>query len=180
MCAPTQQRLPFAAVCLTAIIAFQSVGWLLAWQGLQFGARIEAQRVLFQGKNSIPERSFQQAFFQKIKIGRKEIRLDGQLFDFRILSETSDSVRVALFHDRHEQALLSTLGLVFQTEDNPNNPAIPPMVLWLAKWLGSAFLLPEKPSFSPGFEPRFQQQSFTALFFMAQFAPGVFAPPPEV
>ncbi|MBC7775539.1 MAG: hypothetical protein H7246_08870 [Phycisphaerae bacterium] len=169
-----------AAVVLAAIVAFQSVGWLLAWEGLQFEARKEAQRVLFQGVNTLQKNIFHQDFFQKIKIDGREIRLDGQLFDYRILSEKGDSVLVVLYHDSKEEALLSALGQVFESEDNTNMPSSSPMALWLAKWLGSAFLLPEKPAIASDIAARFLRQNFATFLFAPQFAPSVFAPPPEV
>ncbi len=180
MRSPVQQRLPLAAVLLTALIAFQSVGWLLAWQGLQFGAKIEAQKALFQGGNTLRECTFQKDFIQNIKVGRKEIILNGQLYDYQILLETADSVHVALYYDHHEHILLSALGQIFKSGEDEKIPSSKPSALWLAKCLGSTFLVPEKPIVSSSAKPLFQRQHFAALLFAAQSAPSVFAPPPEL
>ena len=224
-------RLSLTVLLLAATLLFQSVGWFLAWKGLQFGARFEAQQALFQKVNTtdgvgedantgndgvgedanigndgvgedantgngdaktgnedaktgnrdadVSQGTFHKDFIQKIKVGRKEIVLNGQLYDYRILSESSDSVCLALYHDKHEQALLSALGQVFKSGEDSKIPSSTPLALWLSKWLGSDFLLPEKSILFLKPEPRFQKQNFTNLSFSTQFAPGVFTPPPE-
>ena len=223
-------RLSLTVLLLAATLVFQSVGWLLAWKGLQFGARFEAKQALFQKVNTtdgvgedantgndgvgedantgndvgedantgtgdaktgnedaktgnrdadVSQGTFHKDFIQKIKVGRKEIVLNGHLYDYRILSESSDSVRLALYHDKHEQALLSALGQVFKSGENSKIPSSTPLALWLSKWLGSDFLLSEKSTVFFRLELRFQKQNFTTPSFSAQFAPSVFAPPPE-
>lgn len=179
MSAPNQVRFLPAAVLFTALIAFQSVGWLLAWQGLRFGAKIEAQKALFHGGKDFQQGTFHKDFIEKIKVGRKEIVLDGQLFDYKILSVQGDSLRISLFHDQKEQALLSVLGHVFKSERDPGSQHSMPLTLWLAKWLSATFILPVK-SVLPAETVLFLlRQAFHIQFSKAQFAPGVFAPPPE-
>ena len=195
-------RLSLTVLLLAATLLFQSVGWLLAWKGLQFGARIEAKQALFQKVNTtdgvgedantgnedantgnrdadVSQGTFHKDFIQKIKVGRKEIVLNGQLYDYRILSESSDSVRLVLYHDHHEQYLLSALGQVFKSGEDSKIPSSTPLALWLSKLLGSDFLLSEKSTVFFRLELRFQKQNFTTPSFSAQFAPSVFAPPPE-
>ena len=246
-------RLSLTVLLLAATLLFQSVGWLLAWKGLQFGARFEAKQALFQKVNTtdgvgedantgndgvgedantgndgvgedanignygvgedanignegvgedantgngdaktgnedaktgnrdadVSQGTFHKDFIQKIKVGRKEIVLNGHLYDYRILSESSDSVCLALYHDKHEQALLSALGQVFKSGEDSKIPSSTPLALWLSKWLGSDFLLSEKSTVFFRLELRFQKQNFTTPSFSAQFAPSVFAPPPE-
>jgi hypothetical protein len=186
-----QKRLRFIALMLSATLAFQSVGWLVAWKGMQLAARLEAQGVLSQAGNSpesfasinspLHRQTFSKNFLQSIKVdGKKEIVLDGRLYDYRMLAESGDSIQVLLYHDHHEQALLKALGQAFQSTHKENAPSNAPVVLWLAKWLGSAFLLPEKPVVASGIAPPHQKQVFSAFLLVAQSAPGVFAPPPEV
>ena len=202
-------RLSLTVLLLAATLLFQSVGWLLAWKGLQFGARIEAKQALFQKVNTtdgvgedantgngdaktgnedaktgnrdadVSQGTFHKNFIQKIKVGRKEIVLNGQLYDYRILSESSDSVCLALYHDKHEQALLFALGQVFKSGEDSKIPSSTPLALWLSKLLGSDFLLSEKSTVFFRLELRFQKQNFITPSFSAQFAPSVFAPPPE-
>ncbi|GEM_PF-1014448 len=187
----SKKRLCFAALLLVGMLAFQSVGWLLAWKGLQLGAQFEAQRVLFQGENTLNigaggdsnrfQQSFHKDFIEKIKVvGKKEFVLDGKLFDYRILAETEDSIKLSLYHDHHEQALLSALGQAFKSSQQTNGPSSAPVALWLAKWLGSAFMLPEKLEISINATSGFQKQTFISLLFAAQSAPSIFAPPPEL
>ncbi|MFN0213338.1 MAG: hypothetical protein ACKVT2_03715 [Saprospiraceae bacterium] len=178
MSAPCQQRPIIPTVLLTVLIAFQSVGWLLAWQGMLLITKIEAHQTLAQGGSTVREMIFHKNFIEKSKVGKKEILVNGQLFDFRILSETDDSLRVVLYHDQHEEALLTALGQVFKSEDS-SNFCQKPVALWLAQWLGSAFLMPENPLDLSSLAPNFQAQIFSSLFFVAQSAPGVFVPPPE-
>ena len=177
---PVRRPVPSAAVIFTAIIAFQSVGWLLAWQALQLEAGLEAQRILSQAESDLVERTFHKAFFQTIRIGGKEIRLNGQLFDYRILSEKEDSVQVSLYRDDKEEALLSALDRLFKSGDDAGDSTSTPLALWFAKWLGSAFLLPEKPAIASKMAHRLPVQNFFTALFTAQSAPGVFAPPPEL
>ncbi len=179
MSAPNQVRFLPAAVFFTALITFQSMGWLLAWQGLRFGAKIEAQQALSQGGEAFQQRTFHKDFIEKIKVGRKEIVLNGQLFDYKILSDQGDSLRISLFHDHKEQALLSVLGQVFQSEQTSDSQHSLPLTLWLAKWLGATFILPEVPVLKAEMALRGEKQAFHIQFSKAQFAPGVFAPPPE-
>lgn len=163
---------------LLVLVAFQSAGWLMAWQGMRWTARLEARRIMFSG-DSMPERTFSKAYFSKIKVDRKEIRLDGHLYDFRTLTETADSIRVALYHDQKEEALLSALGYLFQSGETSGNASAPHLAKWLAQSLGAAFLTPALPVLQvlPVF-------AFGMLIFYskgpeAQCTPGIFAPPPE-
>ncbi len=163
----------------------------MAWKGLQLAARFEAQGVLSQAGNSpqgfagvnppLSRQTFSKDFLQSIQVnGKKEIVLDGRLYDYRMLAESGDSIQVLLYHDHFEQTLLKTLGQAFKTEKKENVPSNAPVVLWLAKWLGSAFLLPEKPVVVSNLEHLLPKQAFSAFILIAQSAPGVFAPPPEV
>ncbi len=188
MASSSKKRLRFTVLLLAGTLAFQSVGWLLAWKGLELGARFEAQRALFQGEKTsniedanLLQQTFHKDFIQKIKVvGKKEIVLDGKLFDYRILAETEDSIKLSLYHDHHEQALLSALGQAFKSSPDTNGSSSAPVALWLAKWLGSAFMLPEKPEILINPAARFEKQVFLSLLFAAQSAPSVFAPPPEL
>lgn len=164
---------------LATVLAFQSAGWLLAWKGMQTEAQTNAQQALYQSGSDLQERIFEKGFFRSIQVEKNEIRLEGQLFDCRILDETGDSLRVALYHDLQEEALLSLLGSVFQSKDAAQGHTAPPMAIWLAQWLGSAFLLPENPALFVHPEPGLEKPGLEVSPFMAQSSPGVFAPPPE-
>ena len=174
------RSLLLATIVLSAILAFQAVGWLLAWKSVQIGAKVEAHFALLKSDQHLLKATFHKDFVQKRKIGKKEIILDGQLFDFKITSETGDSLHLALYHDQKEQALLSLLGHVFKSSEHGTSPTSMPLAAWLAKWLSAAFLLPEKPVLSSGIARVNTRQSFPPIHLQAQSAPSVFAPPPEV
>ena len=127
----------------------------------------------------MPQKTLHRGLFQEKDRGKGEIRLNGQLFDYRILAEKGDSVRVALYHDRPEEALYSVLGNIFKTETDANKPLTQPMAIWLAQWLGASFLLPETPAILADWEPQFQKQGFDSRFFATQFEPLVYTRPPE-
>lgn len=138
----THPGLLFAAVFFAAMASFQSAGWFLAWKGLQIKARFEAEKSLFAENALLESKTFDKDYFHQIKIGRKEIVFEAKLYDYRVLSETEDSLRVALYHDAHEQKLLSALGRVFGAKLDSAPPT--PVMTWLALWLGATFLLPAK------------------------------------
>ena len=174
----TLQIARFPAFLLLGLLLFQSAGWQLAWQGMHWNARLEARNALFQEHN-LPEKTFSKAFFAQIRVDKKEIRLEGFLYDFYTVTETVDSIRVALYHDQKEQALLSVLGHLFQSGEESGQSSAPGLIHWLAQSLGVSFIVPPvivwptKPVLACG-KPYFHTYSRGA-----QFVPGVFAPPPE-
>ncbi len=174
-----QPLLSIAATCLAVLISCQSVGWLLAWQGFQYVAGIDGQRALGQIENGLTEATFHRDFFQSIKLEAEEIRLNGQLFDYRILAKKGDSLQVVLYHDRKEEALFGFLGMVLQAEKSGNDLRSMPVAIWLAKWLGTAFLLPERPALLPSSTRPLNELIVFNCLIQAQSAPGIFSPPPE-
>jgi hypothetical protein len=164
---------------LLLLVAFQSAGWLMAWQGMHWTARLEARRVMFSG-NAMPEKTFSKSFFAQIKVDRKEIRLDGHLYDFRTLAESADSIRVALYHDQKEEALLSALGQLFQSGEDSGNASAQHLAKWLAQNLGASFLTPSSPMLPALLVFVFNKPMFSIEQVDAQCTPGIFAPPPEV
>ncbi|MBN8677724.1 MAG: hypothetical protein J0M29_05830 [Chitinophagales bacterium] len=173
---PTAFSVP--AVLLLFLITFQSAGWLMAWQCMHWNVRLEARRILFAGED-LPERSFSKNYFDGIRVGRKEIRLDGHLYDYRKVSETADSIRVALYHDRHEEALFSTLDQLFQTGGFNGKSTVPALIKWLAQSLGACYMPPGDIILPFSSTLAFSRPVFLTYSWGAQFAPGVFAPPPE-
>jgi len=180
MCAPNQQRYSLTAVLLTVLIAFQAAGWLLAWQGLLVGAKMEAQRTLLQEGTAFRQQIFHKDFIEKVKVGRKEIVLNGQLFDYKILSEQGDSLRISLLHDHKEEALFGVLGHVFKSEKGSRSDRSMPLTQWLAKWLCATFTLPQKPALPSEIALFLLNQNFDAPILKTQSTPGIFAPPPEL
>lgn len=179
MFAAIQHRIPVAVVLLMALIAFQSLGWLMAWKGLQFGAKMEAHKALKANGNTLLKRTFHKDFIQKVKVGRKEILLNGQLFDYRVLADSGDSLTLSLFHDQKEQALFSLLGHVFKSGADVGDSAPSHLGLWLANWLSLVFLPTENPILDSTLALLCLKLNFATSFFKAQAVPCVFAPPPE-
>ena len=171
---------PFlAALVLAALVSFQSAGWLLAWKGLQLEAVMKAQYAFDGNASNVQQRSFHQDHFKSIQIGRREIIFEGQLYDFRVVDKSGDSITVALYHDRHEQALLSALGHLFKANGAARHPFDTPASLWLAQWLCMPFLVPDNPLI-PSSNPAWATNMLSAPSPIApQAAPSVFAPPPE-
>lgn len=150
----------------------------MAWQGMRWTARLEARRVMFSG-HSMPEKTFSKAFFFQIKVDRKEIRLNGHLYDFRTVAESADSIRVALYHDQKEEALLSALGQLFQSGEDSGSAPAQHLAKWLAQSLGTFFLTPSSPMLPTLLVFMLNKPMFTIERPDAQCTPGIFAPPPE-
>ncbi|HAD13586.1 MAG TPA: hypothetical protein DCF33_14255 [Saprospirales bacterium] len=172
------QKVRFPAILLLGLLLFQSAGWQMAWHGMHWNARWEARNALFQD-NNLPEKTFSKAFFAQIKVDKKEIRLEGFLYDFYTVAETEDSIRVALYHDHKEQALLSALGHMFQSGEQSGQSSAPFLNHWLALSLGVAFLVPPVPVWPKLPVLALSRAVFPACSWGTQFVPGVFAPPPE-
>ncbi len=119
------------------------MGWFLAWQGLQWRAKIAAHEELFQENTAVTTVSLTQDFYQKIKVGKREVRLNGNLYDIRSSEVKGDSIRLVLYQDKHEQALYTLLGVHFSELDSATNSLPQPMSVLVAQWLGTNFLAPD-------------------------------------
>jgi hypothetical protein len=127
---------------MTTLIVFQGIGWFMAWQMMHWQARFEAQRVLLKENTPLETVVITQEQFEKAKLDKREIRLNGNLYDIRSKTVSGDSVRLELYHDRHEESLLAMLGIHFSKLDTASGNDSMPLALWVAQWLGSAFILP--------------------------------------
>jgi hypothetical protein len=174
----TLQIARFPVILLLGIVLFQSAGWQMAWHGLRLSARLEARDRLFQD-DTLPEKTFSKAFFTQIKVDKKEIRLEGFLYDFYTIAETEVSIRVALYHDYKEQHLLSSLSHFFQSRGKSGQPSAPGLIHWLAQSLGAAFIIPSEHLLPILPVLAFSRPVFPVYSWGTQFIPGVFAPPPE-
>lgn len=130
------------AFLLLALMFFQGIGWFLAWQTLQSQAKATAHRNLFRPEVSHLDVVLEQEFFHQSKVGKREIRLGGNLYDIRRFEIRDDSVHLELVHDSLEQVLYSMLG-VKSADTNTAPPQ--PLALWVAQWLSMAYLLPGEP-----------------------------------
>ncbi len=164
---------------LTTLLAFQAIGWLMAWDVARMEVHSSVQRVLAQ--NNPPVSSFTLALHDlpAFRVGKKEVRISGHLYDIRSMHPQGDSVRLELYHDRHEEQLFKMLGLMLLQEDNEYSP-YHSIQIWLAKWLGSSFLMPQQPLLPQTTAAVLSHRAiFNFLSPAAQAIPGTSYPPPE-
>lgn len=168
------------AALLAVLLTFQSVGWFLAWDLAQVGAHDAAQQELAQEKTPDLRLTLPAVELPSLRVGAKEIRWNGHLYDVRRAQVFGDSVRLELYHDAKEEALCNTLCDVLFASSNHSGP-LPHPQMWLAKWLGACFL---HPGIATHFPIPVAGQSaralFSYLFPTPQSAPGIFSPPPEL
>jgi hypothetical protein len=133
----------FLPVFLLTLVLLQGMGWFLAWQGVQWQAKIAAHKALFRENTAFVAVTLTQNHFQKIKADKREVRLNGNLYDIRSSSIAGDSIHLVLYHDKREQALYDLLGVHFSQLDNAATGKPNPVSFLVAQWLGAAFLPPD-------------------------------------
>lgn len=136
----------FFSYILLALILFQGAGWMLAWQAVQFHAKISAEIALSLPETPSLHLTLSASLFQRVRIDRKEIRLDGNLYDIRRAVFNGDSVHLELYHDKREQALFALIKphVSFLTDYSPTRT--PPVAAWAAQWLLTPFIVPVVPA----------------------------------
>lgn len=146
---------------------------------LQMQAKTVAHFTMHRRETPLETVTLAANFLSKIRVGKKEIRLEGRLYDIKSQAVKGDSVTLQLYHDRHEEAVLDAVGKLLSPSAGSNAAHSLPIQNWLAQWLGSAFVLPTLilellrnrcEIFSPHFH---------VLPLLAQNTPGCFSPPPE-
>ncbi|MBK7940211.1 MAG: hypothetical protein IPJ82_25405 [Lewinellaceae bacterium] len=167
-----------AVAALLILLVFQAAGWFLAWAVLVFEAHNKAQMALQRREAPLEQVTISIKLFSEIRIGKKEIRLEGRLYDIKSREIAGDSIQLHLYHDRHEEALLAALGDLVAPRVSAGNNRHLPLQQWLANWLGSPFLvlavqvLCEPPA--AVFQP-----VFAFLLPFPQYMPTCLAPPPK-
>jgi hypothetical protein len=120
------------------------------------------------------------SLLSKIRVGKKEIRHEGRLYDIKNQVVRGDSVMLELYHDRHEEAILDAIGaLLAPSGSNPGAAHALPLQHWLAKCLGAAFLPPPAAPGIGACTAGFFSPFFHRLLPPAQNEPNGFYPPPE-
>lgn len=127
---------------MTTLIVFQGIGWFMAWKMMHWQARFEAHLILEKSTAPLETVVIAQSLFEKNKLDKHEIRLNGNLYDIRRKTVVGDSVRLELYHDKHEESLLAMLGIHYSKLEKASGNESKPLALWVAQWLGSAFILP--------------------------------------
>ena len=116
--------------------------------------------------------------FSRIRVGKKEVRLGGQLFDIKNQRVCGDSIALTLYHDRDEEKALHTLSVLLAPDTGAGDASAPPLYQWLSRWLGTFYLPPVVPEIHPPATLAFHSV-FRCLVPVAQAGPGCFSPPPE-
>ena len=162
----------FFSYALLALILFQGAGWMLSWQAMQFHAKISADIAVSLSETPSLHLTLSTTMFQRVRIDRKEIRLDGNLYDIRSAIFTGDSVHLELYHDKREQALFALLKphVSFLTDYSPTQ--IPPLAAWAAQWLVTPFTVPVTPVIGI-----FSEEVYTSQFYWLGYLPC--APPAD-
>lgn len=130
---------------LAGLLLFQAAGWQLAWTYRQSEARRNAARVMELDQTAFRHVTLHTTQFQKARLNRKEVRLEGKLYDIRTLRIKGDSVCLELYHDHHEEHLLHRLTKLLTAGHNHSDQLLGN---WLAKIVGQAFL-PALPTHFP-------------------------------
>ncbi len=167
-----------AITALSALLFFQAAGWVLAYRVLQLEAKTEAKTALRHPETPLYTVTIPVSLLPRIRVDKKEVRLDGQLFDIKDQRISGDSVTLTLYHDRPEEKILQALGGRLAPGAGAGSAAVPPLQYWLSQWLGAAYLLPLAPEIRLPAIISFQAL-FHCLLPVTQTGPGRFSPPPE-
>jgi hypothetical protein len=163
---------------LLFLMAFQAFGWLMILQGVQWHVKNQAECLVSRETTPIKTCTIPLQLFENIRVGRREVRLEGQLFDIKSITPLQDSVRLELYHDQTEEKLIRHWESLWAGHSSDHTSAQHPD-FWLAKWLGSAFI----PSLQDDFKLIAVPVCATAVYHWqpctAQTAPGVLSPPPK-
>lgn len=179
MFSPRPYRHRLAAALLIGLLAFQAVGWLVAWHTARWEAHFSAQQVLNEESTPLTSLALHTSALPALRIGKKEIWYAGRLYDIRSAHLMGDSVRLELYHDQHEERLYGLLGKVFCSGGDASSSPVSPVQVWLAKWLGAAFVMPEILAFRVWTELGKSPLLVFCRALVAQQEPGIFGPPPE-
>lgn len=131
---------------LLALLVFQTVGWLALWQLARQEARYHAEEVMRIQREHLVERILSTSNYRKSRAGKRELRLDGHMFDIASEEHRGDSVRLLLYRDIREEQLYSKMSQLLAPafDAGPQSASGPPtLYILLAKWLQSAVLPPD-------------------------------------
>ncbi len=164
---------------LLFLMAFQALGWLMVLQGIQWDVRRQAEYLISQETTPINTRTIPFHLFENIRVGRREIRLEGHLYDIKSVTHIQDSVRLELYHDRAEEKLVRHWRAFWSGSQESNSPTNQTNVL-LVKWMGSIYLELQQSDFALNILlPHAQRPPHWQAYTAAQSAPSVLSPPPE-
>lgn len=143
MLQPIYRHMTSTAAFLSALLAFQACGWVVAWSVARQEARRMARSALYQPPSGRITVTLAMAEWRRIRINDQEIRLHGRLFDTRVLRTRGDSVELTLSSDEKEAQLITALEAVIAPVlrwDQPTSVPAKPFVWQLLQWLDAPFL----------------------------------------
>ncbi len=117
-------------------------GWILLWQMAQSNARQQAAWQMAKDVKSLEHIQLSMDALAAARVGRKEIRIDGRLYDIHSQRFFADSVHLVVYRDQAEESILNKIGSYFNSKD-PQSGALF-QGLW-SKWAGWTYLLPLVP-----------------------------------
>jgi hypothetical protein len=168
----------FAAALLIGLLAFQGLGWFIAWHTARWEAFFSAQQVLSEENTPVSSVTLPMSLLPALQVGKKEIRYQGRLYDIRSSHLVGDSVRLVLYHDQREEALFNALGSLLSPSRDASS-SLPSVLSWLAKWLSTTFVVPDALALRAWAELGQTPLLFSAKSLAAQQEPGILGPPPE-
>ena len=127
---------------LLFLLLFQMAGWILLWQMAQSNARQQAAWQMAKDVNSLEHIQLSKDALAAARVGRKEIRIDGRMYDIHSQRFFADSVHLLVYRDHAEESILKRIGSYFSSKDSQSGALF--QGLW-SKWAGWAYLVPLVP-----------------------------------
>ncbi len=130
----------FQVLLLSLLICFQALGWQLLWQMKQLEVYRAASHAMMDSNNLISDQVIDLATFHSARIGSREIKLNGHLYDIESKQIKGDSVYLTLYRDDPEAYLFSILFSDHVAGSKANTPLA---VRVLVQCVSSIYVLPE-------------------------------------
>ncbi len=143
MLPPIYRHMTSIAAFLSALLAFQACGWVVAWSVARQEARRIARSALHCPASNPMTVTLATAEWHRMRIDDQEIRLQGRLFDTQVLHTRGDSVVLSLSSDEKEAQLITALEAVIAPVlrwNHPMSAPAEPFVWHLLQWLDAPFL----------------------------------------
>ena len=173
---PAPSHCKLRLVCILAfLLAFQAAGWYSFWGVLVMDAKISARQAYVSPQATLQHLTFAAADLNRLWVDKKEIRLDGRLYDVVRQRAHGDSIYLEVYHDRQEEALFHILHNLVSGQQSAKTP----LRSWLLHWAGGVYLLPRLPGLPqrPAMEPT--AAHFSCRLLPDQYRPVQPGPPPK-
>jgi hypothetical protein len=118
---------------------FQSTGWILLWTLAQSNAHQQAQKTIAGEDVTYEHLRISVSQLRAYSINRREIRINGALFDIKSQHIFGDSVQLELYRDHHEESVVQRIHAFFQSQSDASGILF--HNLW-GTWLEWNYLLP--------------------------------------